>query len=200
MAERAEATQREHVLDLEHHVPDPIHPAIVHFPIVFMIVLPLAMLAAFLLARRGVAIRTLWVGVVAASALLAVSSWAAVRSGSGQEERVEAVVPEPALEVHEERGEAFLLASVAVLVLTTLGLAKGRLGELGRGVGVVAALGLMPLGVLVGHSGGELVYRHGAATAYATAQSTGGAERARTNERERDDDRDGDREGDRDER
>ncbi|MGE0552484.1 MAG: DUF2231 domain-containing protein [Gemmatimonadales bacterium] len=175
-------------------MPDPMHPAVVHFPIVFMIVLPLTMLAAFLLARRGVPVRVAWVGVVAASALLAVSSFAAVRSGSSQEERVEEVVPESALEDHEERGEAFMLASVAVLALTSLGLAKGRVGEIGRTIAVLAAIALIPLGALVGHSGGNLVYRHGAATAYATARGpvAVGAERGRSGDREveRDHDRD----------
>ncbi|MEZ4588092.1 MAG: hypothetical protein R2909_17075 [Gemmatimonadales bacterium] len=109
------------------------------------------------------------------------------------------MVPESALESHEERGEAFLLASVAVLALTSLGLAKGRVGELGRGISVLAAVALIPLGALVGHSGGNLVYRHGAASAYATTRGpvAVGAERGRSGDREveRDDDRDAERDG-----
>ena len=79
-------------------LPDPIHPAIVHLPVALAILLPLMIGGAFLLARRGTPIRTLWTGVVAAAALLAGSAWLAVETGERQEERVEQVVSEGALE------------------------------------------------------------------------------------------------------
>ena len=147
-------------------LPDPIHPAIVHLPIALTLLLPIVILGAWLLVRRGVSIRTAWVGVVAGAALLAGSAWVAIETGEQQEERVENVVSHGALESHEERASLFLGLAAGTLVLSLAGLARDRIGRWGRIATTVSALALLPAGWLVGHSGGELVYRHGAAQAY----------------------------------
>jgi uncharacterized membrane protein len=147
-------------------LPDPIHPAVIHLPIALTLLLPLVIGAAYLLARRGLSIRTSWVGVVAGAALLAGSAWLSVETGEQQEERVERVVSEGALETHEERANLFLGLAVGTLVLSVAGLARNKVGRYGRIAATGAALALLPAGWLVGHSGGELVYRHGAAQAY----------------------------------
>jgi uncharacterized membrane protein len=163
-------------------LPDPIHPAIVHLPVALAILLPLMIGGAFLLARRGTPIRTLWTGVVAAAALLAGSAWLAVETGEGDEERVEQVVSEGALETHEERANLFLALAAGTLIMTLAGLAKDRIGRIGRVAATVGAVALLPAGYMVGHSGGQLVYRDGAAQAYTpvygegrTATEDGGA-------------------------
>jgi uncharacterized membrane protein len=155
-------------------LPDPIHPAIVHFPIVLTVLLPLLVAGAFLLARKGTPIRTAWLGVTAAAALLAGSAWLAVETGEQQEERVEDVVGEAAMDTHADRAELFLYFAAGTLLLTAAGLARGRIGQVGRVAATVAALGLLPAGYRVGHSGGELVYKHGAAQAYLSVTSAGG--------------------------
>jgi uncharacterized membrane protein len=167
-------------------LPDPIHPAIVHLPIALTILLPLVVGAAWLLARRGFPIRSAWVGVVAGAALLSGSAWLAVETGEQQEERVERLVSEGPLETHEERASLFLGLAAGTLVLSLAGLAKGRLGHYGRIAGAAASLALLPAGWLVGHSGGELVYRHGAAQAYVGTEASPGM----VNEREGDKDDD----------
>jgi uncharacterized membrane protein len=172
-------------------LPDPIHPAIVHLPVALAILLPLMIGGAFLLARRGTPIRTLWTGVVAAAALLAGSSWLAVETGEGQEERVEHVVSEGALETHEERADAFLALAAGTLILTLVGLAKDRAGRIGRVAATVAAVALLPAGYMVGHSGGQLVYRDGAAQAYVPVNGEGQAatdkRRAKASDKDEDD-------------
>jgi uncharacterized membrane protein len=170
-------------------LPDPIHPAIVHLPIALTLLLPLLIGGVYLLARRGFPIRTAWIGVVVGAALLGGSAWLAVETGEQQEERVEQVVRESALETHEERASLFLGLAVGTLALSLIGLAKDRIGRYGRITATMASLVLLPAGWFVGHSGGELVYRHGAAQAYTTV---GGGVRA-TGESEtprRDDDDD----------
>jgi uncharacterized membrane protein len=167
-------------------LPDPIHPAIVHLPIALTFLLPLVIGGVYLLARRGLPIRTAWVGVVIGAALLGGSTWLAVETGEKQEERVERVVSEGALETHEERASLFLGLAAGTLVLSLIGLAKDRTGRYGRIAATVASLVLLPAGWLVGHSGGELVYRHGAAQAYIEDQ---GAATPR-NDRHNDDDED----------
>jgi uncharacterized membrane protein len=147
-------------------LPEPLHPAVVHFPIVLVVLLPLAALGALLAIRRGARPLLAWTVPVAFAAALAGSAWLAVETGEGQEERVEEVVPESALEPHEEAAEQFLLISAGMLALAALGLVPGPTARAVRLVALLAAVALPVAGWRVGHSGGELVYRHGAASAY----------------------------------
>lgn len=150
-------------------LPDPLHPAVVHFPVVLVVLLPLVVLGALWAIRRGVAPGRAWAIPVATAALLAVSAWAALKTGEGQEERVEEIVPEQALHAHEEDAERFLALSGVLVVIMGAGLVRGRLGQAARLVATAGAFGLVVAGVAVGHSGGELVYKHGAASAYVGA-------------------------------
>lgn len=56
-------------------------------------------------------------------------------------------------------------------LLTVAGLLGGRPGGTARVLTGVGSLALVGLVVRVGHTGGELVYRHGAASAYTAAAS-----------------------------
>jgi uncharacterized membrane protein len=157
----------------------PLHPVIVHFPIVLAVLLPLASLAALAYGLRVGAARKAWSAVAALHVLLVLSSVVAVWTGQGDEERVERVLASEApLETHEEAGEFFLKAAGVALLATALGLAPGALGLAGRGLGSLGALGLLALGIQVGHSGGRLVYAHGAASAHVRTASAGDAEAA----------------------
>lgn len=150
-------------------LPQPLHPAIVHFPIVFVVILPVAALVAVWAIRRGADPRSSWWPVVALAGALVAASYVAVQTGSREEETVEGVVAESAIEQHEESAELFLSLTVVGLLLVSSGLLAGRAGRIGRGAAVVTALALVVAGYRVGHSGGELVYRHGAATAYSSS-------------------------------
>src|SRR5512138_3331770 len=143
-------------------LPDPLHPAVVHFPIVFMILLPIVAIGAVWAIARGRAGRIAWAAPVALAVALAGSSWLAVETGEQQEERVEDTVGEPALESHEESATLFLWLSGAMVVLTGAGLLSGRLGGAARVVAAVGAVGLAAAGARVGHTGGKLVYQYGA--------------------------------------
>jgi uncharacterized membrane protein len=147
-------------------MPQPLHPAIVHFPIVLVVLLPIAAILALVAIRRGIRERSAWLPVVGIAAALAASAWLAVLTGKREEGVVERVVAESAIHDHEERAEFFSWLTVAGLVLVSLGLLEDRPGRVMRGVAVVAALGASVAGYRVGHSGGELVYEHGAASAY----------------------------------
>jgi uncharacterized membrane protein len=162
-------------------LPDPIHPLIVHFPLVLASLLPLAALGALLAGRRRGLLRPSWLVVVGLAAGLAGSAWLAVETGEREEERVEAVLSSEApLSRHESRADQFLVSAIVVLVVSLFGLAPGRVGSLGRAAATVASLVLIPVGIRVGHSGGELVYVHGAAQAYlggrAASSGPGGRE------------------------
>lgn len=149
-------------------IPDPLHPAVVHLPIALAVLAPWVALAALVSIRRGWLPARTWLTVVALHALLAGSAWLAVETGEQEEERVERVVAERPIETHEERAEVFLGLSLAALAAAALGMLRGRAGRLAQVGTLVAALAVLVSGAAVGHTGGELVYRHGAGQAYAT--------------------------------
>ena len=162
-------------------LPNPLHPAVVHFPIVLAFLLPLFAVGALVAIRKGARPLRAWSLPLAVGAALTLSSWVAVETGEDQDERVERVVAEQPLETHEERAELFLTLSGAVLLVSTTGLAGGVVGRAGRITATAGAFALVVAGAMVGHSGGELVYKHGAASAYApsaagtTAATSGSA-------------------------
>lgn len=156
-------------------LPDPLHPAVVHFPIVLTFVLPLVALAALWRIRRGTPVRSAWGVAAATAAALTASAWLAVETGERDEKAVEQVVAEAPLERHEEAAERFLLLSGAVFLVAGTGLFRGQVGAAARLAATASALGLVVAGTLVGHSGGELVYRHGAAAAHVPAGEAAGA-------------------------
>jgi uncharacterized membrane protein len=149
-------------------IPDPLHPAVVHFPIVFAVLLPLVAAAALWAIRRGTAPRRAWAFPLAIAGALALSAFVAVQSGQAQQERVERVVGERPLESHEETAELFLVLSGVLLVIAGVGLAPGVAGRAARIVAALGAVGLLGAGYRAGASGGDLVYRHGAGSAYSS--------------------------------
>lgn len=147
-------------------LPDPLHPAIVHYPIVLATLLPLAAIVALILIARGSNARKTWTVIVVLSALLAVASFVALRTGEAEEEAVEEVVAEDPLHEHEEAGERMLVFSGVGVLLMAIGLANGKLGRAGRWIGTAGSVVLLVAAYQAGKLGGELVYEHGAASAY----------------------------------
>ena len=144
----------------------PLHPALVHLPVAFALLLPLlALVTAVAIARGWLPARS-WALVVLLHVLLAGSAWRAEQAGHHDEERVEKIVPRDAIETHEERAERFVLFCGAALLVTAAGLLAGGPGGVARGAAVVLAAGLTVAAIRTGESGGALVYQHGAASAW----------------------------------
>jgi Predicted membrane protein (DUF2231) len=156
-------------------LPDPLHPAVVHLPIAFAVLVPLLGAATLLALRRELLPARTWAFVVLVQVLLVGSAWMALETGQDQEERVERVTGERVIKEHEEAAERFLAAAAAGLVVMAAGLLPGRAGAAGRNLGVLVSLGVLAAAVAVGHSGGELVYVHGAANAYTHSAKSGAA-------------------------
>ena len=142
-------------------LPDPLHPAVIHFPIA----LTLVALLLDVVARHRRA-RPLESGGVLLMALAALGGIAATLTGQAAEE--EAVVPRAAkalLDRHEDLGE------IAMWVLIAVALVRVALAWRGAFRGVLAwaylvlALGAAALVGYQGYLGGELVFRHGVGTA-----------------------------------
>ena len=149
-------------------LPEPLHPAVVHFPIVLAVLLPFFMIGALIAVRRGARPGRIWALPAGLALLLLISTFAAVKTGEAQEETVERVVSERVIHEHEEAAESFLIAVVILTLVGGAGLVRGRVGQVARGVGLAGSLAVLVMGARVGHSGGEMVFKHGAASAYVT--------------------------------
>jgi uncharacterized membrane protein len=147
-------------------LPSPLHPLVVHMPMALTILLPLFAIGALVAIRRRARVQLAWGMTIGMLALLLVSGWAALQTGEIEEDRVERFVSHDAVEEHEETGKQFVYAAGAVLLLSGVGLIRGRAGAAARVVVALATIGLVGMGYNVGHSGGGLVYGGGAAQAY----------------------------------
>jgi uncharacterized membrane protein len=147
-------------------LPDPLHPAVVHFPIALSTLTPLFAALILLAIRRGATPARTWAVVVLMQALLVGSAWFAHETGEDQEERVEKVLDEKFIDEHMEAADWVLWTSLAGLALAAGGLASGGAGAWLRIGTLAVSLATLGAAVRTGHSGGELVYRHGAANAY----------------------------------
>ncbi|MBK9030947.1 MAG: hypothetical protein IPL61_06335 [Myxococcales bacterium] len=152
----------------------PLHPKLVHLPIALAVLMPLITMVVLVAWWRGRLPRVAWWGVVGLQAVLLATGLYARETGEEDEERVEAVVPEAAIEAHEDAATGFVIgAGVALALAVAAGVVRPRGPALA--VAGAAALGTMVvlgLGYRVGQAGGELVYRYGAAAAWA-APTTG---------------------------
>jgi 4-amino-4-deoxy-L-arabinose transferase-like glycosyltransferase len=147
-------------------LPNPLHPAVVHFPMAFAVLLPISAALALWAIRRGTKPLRAWAVPVALAMALTASSWVALETGEAQEDRVEAIVGEAPLHEHEEAAERFLVLSGIVLLVAAGGLVSGTLGGAARLVATAGTLVVLVAGIQVGAAGGELVYKYGAARAY----------------------------------
>ena len=149
-------------------LPTPLHPLIVHLPIAMTVLLPLFGLGALIAIRRGARVVPVWGLATAMIALTLGSGLLAKETGEDEEDAVEKVVAEESIKTHEEAADAFTLATGVVLVIAGVGFVRGGVGSTARGVAAAGTLAVLYMGYNVGHTGGQLVYRDGAASAYTT--------------------------------
>ncbi len=150
-------------------IPNPLHPAIVHLPVALVVFLPAVMLIALWAIRRGTKPLMAWGAAVAVHAMLAATAWLALATGDPAKEQVERTVAEAPIESHEEAAEAFLALTAAALAVSLIGVRRDAVGKWARVTAAAGSVVLLGAGWNVGHSGGQLVYKYGAGTAYANA-------------------------------
>jgi uncharacterized membrane protein len=161
----------------------PLHPKLVHLPIALAVLMPVVSAGLLLAWFRDLLPRRTWLVAVALQAILVASSVVAMRTGETDEEAVEAVVAESAIEAHEEAAEIFTWTAAGVLVLFAAGaVLPAGVARVAAATATAATLVVLFLGYRVGEAGGSLVYEHGAAAAFvhpgvvgAKAQETPGA-------------------------
>lgn len=144
-------------------MPSPLHPALVHFPIVLILVGTVVALVAVFVRRWHLA----WI----AAALLvfgAVGAVTAAWTGNSEKEIVGEMNAraEQLLDQHEDWGERTRNAAIAAALLA-IGAAVSvrrvpRVSRLASVITACAALGASCCVAITGHYGGQLVYKHGA--------------------------------------
>jgi uncharacterized membrane protein len=145
----------------------PIHPMVVHFPIVLATLLPIACVAAIIAIRRKARPRLAWAFPVIIVTLLLGGGMLATRTGEFEEERVHNFIADEVVEQHEVAAARFLLLTAAVFALSLIGWLRGRAGSTARVIATVGSVVVAVMVYQVGKAGGELVYKHNAAAAYA---------------------------------
>jgi uncharacterized membrane protein len=141
-------------------LPNPLHPAIVHFPIVLILIGSVAAVGAVFLRR--------WCLPALAAVLLtagAVSAFVATAIGE-EDADMAGEMSEPAkaaLDEHEDWGELTRNLALAAALLAIAATATLRWPMAARGLSVLAALAALAATYAVtatGHLGGKLVYQH----------------------------------------
>lgn len=145
---------------------EPLHPAIIHFPIVFSVLSPVILGLYFWLAKgqTGGQVRFLLAGFFLAFSLL---TFAALQTGETDEEIVEKVVPEKVIHEHEEMAETFMvLVSVLTALVVVHALLPAVYPTLALGLAFALSLGVLGTGLLTGKKGGVIAYEYGGAAAH----------------------------------
>lgn len=156
------------------------HPKLVHIPMALAVLMPLVAGGLALAWWRSWLPPRVWWIAVGFQAVLVVSGIAALQSGRSEEERVERVVPESLIEAHEAQAQAFVVVGAAVLAAMAFAalLPSNRAAIRIAALSTLGTLAVGLLGYRTGQAGGELVYRHGAAQAYANTASSAPLRRA----------------------
>jgi uncharacterized membrane protein len=108
-----------------------------------------------------------WLIIIGLQLAVVVTGYVALESGETEEDKVEKVVEKKIIHEHEEAAEIFVGSTVLVLVLLI------AVFFIRKDIGFAIKLGIAGIGLIscylayrTGQLGGELVYRHGAASAY----------------------------------
>ncbi len=145
----------------------PFHPLVVHFPLALTFVLPVLILIFAWMIKANKMTAKGWLVIVGLQLAVVISGYVALETGETEEHTVERVIAKSLIHDHEEAAEIFVGSTVLGLVLSVAAFFLRKELSFPLKVGI-AALGLVSsfLAYRAGSLGGELVYVHGAASAY----------------------------------
>jgi uncharacterized membrane protein len=146
----------------------PIHPIIVHFPLALAFLMPVLVLVVAIMMKKNKISNEGWLLIVGLQLVTTVTGYISLQTGESEESIVERVVDKKLIHEHEEAAEIFVGSTVVVLALSI------AVYFLRTELQLYVQLGIAFIGLLssyfafnTGQLGGELIYEHGAASAYA---------------------------------
>lgn len=153
----------------------PLHPSIVHIPIVLSFVMPVLVLAFAWMIKTNKMSPKGWLILVGLQLAVVVSGYVSLETGETEEHAVEKVVNKDYIHEHEEAGEIFVGSAVLSLVLSigVFFIRKELQFPIKLGIAVIGIISGF-LAWRAGQLGGELVYKHGAASAYGHVEESNG--------------------------
>ena len=146
----------------------PLHPIVVHFPIVLGTLLPFLAILLWFGIKKWQLPPKVWALVSAVALVYALSGTAAVYLGEEDEEKVEKIISEKVIEEHEEAAELIPWIAGSLFLVSLGGFTVRYQKHAQVALIVLSLVGVAPL-INAGHTGGELVYEHGAAIAHLPA-------------------------------
>ncbi len=143
----------------------PLHPIVVHFPIVLGSLLPLLAIGLWSAIKKWQWTPKVWALVSAVALIYTLSAVVAVQLGEADEEKVEKVISEKVIEEHEEAGELIPWLAGTLFLVSLGGFSVKYSKRAQLALIVLSLVAVVPL-INAGHTGGELVYEHGASIAH----------------------------------
>ena len=155
----------------------PLHPAFVHLPLGLCMVLPMLSFLFLVLLKDEKFWPKVWAPILLLQLGLTGAVYLAAEMGDDQAKKVEKVVSEKFIEEHEESADQLLIATIVSLVISagSFYLQSRKPKSSSRWVSLVAQVAVLGMAMRVGHSGGSLVYKHNAGSAYLTRPSAADA-------------------------
>lgn len=151
----------------------PFHPLVVHFPIALTFLLPVLMVVFTLMIKSYKMPPKSWLIILGLQFILVGSGYLSLKTGENEEDLVERVVSKTLIHEHEETAEVFVGVTVIALVLSVAAffIKKEIQVPIKLGVAFISLIACF-MAYKTGKLGGELVYKHGAASAYINASET----------------------------
>src|SRR6476469_5199266 len=96
----------------------PLHPSIVHIPIVLTFLMPVLILSFAWMIKTNKMAPKGWLLIVGLQLAVVISGYVSLETGENEEHTVEKVVSKDYIAAHEEAGEIFVGSAVLALVIS----------------------------------------------------------------------------------
>jgi len=153
----------------------PLHPSIVHLPIVLTFIMPILVVAFAWMIKNNKMSPKGWILIMGLQLAVVITGYVSLETGENEEEAVSKIVSKDYIHEHEEAAEIFVGSTVLALVISIAAFFIRK--EIQYPVKLsIAVIGLIScyLAYRTGELGGELVYKHGAASAYGHVEDSSG--------------------------
>lgn len=153
----------------------PLHPSIVHLPIVLTFIMPILVVVFAWMIKNNKMSPKGWFLIMGLQLAVVITGYVSLETGETEEETVSKVVSKDYIHEHEEAAEIFVGSTVLALVLSIAAFFIRK--EIQYPIKLsIAVIGLIScyLAYRTGELGGELVYKHGAASAYGHVEESNG--------------------------